>query len=70
MKLTSSHWGTFNVEVEKGKIKSIKPFSEDSDYSNIAEGIINIIDDNLRIKNPMIRKSWLENGPGKKNHLR
>ena len=70
MKLTSSHWGTFNVEVEKGKIKTIKPFSEDSDPSNIAEGIINIIDDNLRIKNPMIRKSWLENGPGKKNHLR
>ena len=70
MKLTSSHWGTYNVEVKKGKIRSIKPFSEDTDPSNIAKGAINVIDNNLRIKSPMIRKGWLENGSGKKNYLR
>ena len=70
MKLTSSHWGTYNVQVNKGKIKKIKAFSEDREPSNISKGIINIIDDNLRIKSPMIRKSWLKYGPGKKNKLR
>ncbi len=70
MKLTSSHWGTYNVHVKKGKIERLEPFLEDSNPSNIANGIINIIDDNLRIKSPMVRKSWLKYGPGYKNSLR
>ena len=70
MKLTSSHWGTYNVHVKKGKIERLEPFLEDSNPSNIANGIINIIDDNLRIKSPMVRKSWLKYGPGNKNSLR
>ena len=66
MKYTASHWGTYKVNVKNGKIKSMEPFSEDLNPSNIANGIINIIDDKLRIKSPMVRKSWLRYGPGKK----
>ncbi|MDU8928718.1 molybdopterin guanine dinucleotide-containing S/N-oxide reductase [Alisedimentitalea sp. MJ-SS2] len=62
--LTNSHWGAHWVEVEGGRITALKNFEHDPDPSPIGQGIIDVIDDPLRIKRPAVRKSWYENGPG------
>ena len=62
--MTSSHWGIFHAETEGGKIKALHPFEADPDPSPIGQGILDTLDAPSRIKAPMVRKSWLENGPG------
>lgn len=64
MPLTAGHWGVYRAEVEAGKLKTFHPFEHDPDPSPIANGYLGVLDDPLRINAPMIRKSWLENGPG------
>ena len=68
--LTSHHWGTYRVETENGKVKALHGFEGDDDVSPIGQGIIDVLDAPSRIKSPMIRKSWLESGPGSHNQKR
>ena len=68
--LTSSHWGTYRAKVENGKVSELTGWEHDKDPSPIGPGILDIQHGATRINAPMIRKSWLEDGPGKKNHLR
>ncbi len=62
--LTSTHWGAYEVELTDGKVTDLRPFSDDADPSPIGRGIVDVLDGSTRIKAPMIRKSWLEGGPG------
>ena len=62
--LTSAHWGTYEVKVSNGRVTSLNAFSEDKDSSPIGPGIVDVMDGPSRIMAPMVRKSWLENGPG------
>lgn len=62
--ITTTHWGTYNVSVEDGRVTGLKDFSEDGDPSPIGHGIVDVLDGPTRIKSPMVRKSWLEGGPG------
>ncbi|MGI9394366.1 MAG: molybdopterin guanine dinucleotide-containing S/N-oxide reductase, partial [Boseongicola sp.] len=62
--ITSAHWGTYRVEVENNNVTALHPFEHDADPSPIADGIIDVIDGPTRITDPMIRRSWLEGGPG------
>ncbi|MFA3920330.1 molybdopterin guanine dinucleotide-containing S/N-oxide reductase [Ruegeria hyattellae] len=62
--LTSAHWGTYRVEVEHGRVVGLHAFEEDPAPSPIGHGIVGVLDDPLRITAPMVRKSWLEGGPG------
>lgn len=62
--LTSSHWGTYRVKLRDGKVAALEDFSEDPDPSPIGPGIVDVLDGPTRITQPMIRKSWLEHGPG------
>ena len=64
MKLTSSHWGVYEFEVEKGRLSALKPFVEDLDPSPIGHSIIDLLDNKTRIKTPVVRESWLTGGPG------
>ncbi len=58
-KYTSTHWGTYEVKRSgKNKVK-LYPFEDDKDPSIIGQGIEDILDDESRIKHPMIRKGWL-----------
>ncbi len=59
-KYTSSHWGTYSAKSDSNNKISLRPFEEDKDPSIIGFGIEDIIDDDMRIKMPMIRKGWLE----------
>ena len=62
--LTSNHWGVYRVETEDGKVKALHGFEEDQDVSPIGQGILDVLDGSSRIQSPMVRKSWLESGPG------
>ena len=69
-RLTSSHWGTYRVQTENGRITDLINFEYDSDPSPIGKGIIDTYDDKSRISSPMIRKSWLEKGAKSDKNLR
>ena len=70
MPLNCNHWGTYRVETEQGVVKALHGFEEDSDVSPIGYGIIDVVDGPTRIQSPMVRKSWLDSGPGSNNQLR
>ncbi|MGB7241693.1 MAG: molybdopterin guanine dinucleotide-containing S/N-oxide reductase [Sulfitobacter sp.] len=62
--LTSSHWGTYRVEVSDGRVTALRGFEHDPDPSPIGPGIVDVLEGPMRIMAPMVRKSWLEGGPG------
>lgn len=62
--LTSSHWGTYRVHTKDGSVTALEGFERDEDPSPIGRGIVGTLDGPLRIKAPMVRRGWLENGPG------
>ena len=64
MSLTSTHWGTYHARVKNGRLIDMQPFAEDTDPNEIGRGIVDVIDNPARITAPMVRKSWLETGPG------
>lgn len=68
--LTSSHWGTYRVDVREGKVTALHPFDADPDPSPIGAGIVDVLDHPTRITQPMIRESWLSEGPGSKTSAR
>ena len=68
--LTSTHWGTYRAKVKNGKVQELIGWENDKDPSPIGPGILDIQDGPTRIDAPMVRKSWLEKGPGSRNDLR
>jgi len=70
MPLTAAHWGVYRAEVKDGKLCALHPFEQDPNPSPIANGYLSVLGDALRIDAPMVRKSWLENGPGSATHKR
>jgi len=68
--LTSSHWGTYRVEMDGDRVTGLRGFEEDPDPSPIGGGIIDVLDGPTRITSPMVRKSWLTGGPGSATQLR
>ncbi len=68
--LTSTHWGTYRVETENGRVKALHGFEQDNDVSPIGQGLIDVLDAPSRIKTPAIRQSWFESGPGSSTERR
>ena len=62
--LTSSHWGTYWVDVDDDRVTALRDFGEDQDPSPIGQGIIDVLSGPTRITTPMVRKGWLEGGAG------
>ena len=60
MKLTSTHWGTYEVDVRDGRVSSLTPFAEDRDPSAIGPPIVELLDHPTRIRRPAVRKGWLD----------
>ncbi|MSO65914.1 MAG: Asp-tRNA(Asn)/Glu-tRNA(Gln) amidotransferase GatCAB subunit C [Alphaproteobacteria bacterium] len=60
---TSTHWGAYDIEVKDGKVVALHPFADDPDPSPIGQSIPGALDTPARIREPMIRKGWLDNGP-------
>jgi len=62
--MTSYHWGTFRVETKDGQVVKLVDFEEDPSPSPIGQGLLDVLHDPTRIDAPMVRRGWLENGPG------
>jgi biotin/methionine sulfoxide reductase len=59
-----SHWGAFSAEVEDGRVIGVRPFERDPDPSRLIEAIPHGVHSKSRVMRPMVRESWLRNGPG------
>ena len=59
-KITTSHWGAFNVFVENGRIINTEPFHADPAPPNISQLVPNAVHHSKRIDQPYVRKGWLE----------
>ncbi len=62
--LNGSHWGVFKATVEDGRWVAIDPWEKDSHPSPQLPGILDSVYSPTRIKYPMVRRAYLENGPG------
>lgn len=62
--LTGSHWGAFHAVVEGGRVTGWKPWEHDPQPSPQLAGAVDSIYSPTRIKYPMVRRAWLEKGPG------
>jgi biotin/methionine sulfoxide reductase len=59
----SSHWGAFSVLVRERDIE-IVPHPRDADPSALLGNIPAAVSHKARIARPMVRRGWLERGPG------
>ncbi len=60
----SSHWGAFSVRVRDRGIE-ILPHPRDADPSSLLGNIPASVSHKARVARPMIRRGWLERGPGR-----
>ena len=67
---TTAHWGTYYAEVENGKLTGLRDYEKDPSPSIIGQGILEALDDKVRVRRPMVRKSFLENGKSSNRKLR
>ncbi|WP_311948778.1 trimethylamine-N-oxide reductase TorA [Halomonas piscis] len=62
--LSGSHWGAFKGVVEDGRAVEFKPWAKDPHPTPMLEGVRDSIYSASRIRYPMVRRAWLEQGPG------
>lgn len=62
--ISGSHWGIFKGVVENGHAIEFKPWVGDPRPSPMLDGIRDSIYSASRIRYPMVRRAWLEKGPG------
>ena len=62
-KVTSSHWGAFNVTTENDRILSVAPFEADPTPCAIPQAVPAAVHHRARVARPSFRRGWLEGGP-------
>jgi trimethylamine-N-oxide reductase (cytochrome c) len=62
--LSGSHWGVFHAKVENGRFVSLRPWDKDPHPTAALNGVQDIVYGPSRIRTPMVRRAWLEKGPG------
>lgn len=62
--LSGCHWGVFHASVKDGRAVAIRPWEGDPWPSPQLPGVLDSIYSPSRIKYPMVRRAWLEHGPG------
>ncbi len=65
-----SHWGAFNALVKDGTLVGVEPFERDPYPSPILDSIPDGLQGEQRIPRPMVRRGWLEGGPGARTAAR
>ena len=60
----SAHWGAFTAKVRDGRVVEVEPFEADPNPTAILQGMPEALYHECRVAEPMVRKGWLENGPG------
>ena len=61
---TGSHWGVYDVEVAGGRAVGVRPRESDPDPPPLMDSMIGAVHDESRVRRPMVRAGWLENGAG------
>jgi biotin/methionine sulfoxide reductase len=59
----TSHWGVFSARMQGDRL-DIRPYGGDPDPNGIAGNFPGALRHRARIAQPMIRRGWLERGPG------
>jgi biotin/methionine sulfoxide reductase len=58
---TSTHWGTYYAEVKAGRLVGLRNYEKDPAPAIIGQGLVDAVDNAVRVRRPMVRKGWLEN---------
>lgn len=59
----TSHWGVFSARMKDGELE-VKPHPGDPDPNGIIQNFPSALRHRARIAQPMVRRGWLERGPG------
>ena len=59
----SSHWGTFSARLDGGRL-DVRAYPGDPDPNRLIENFPAALRHRARIAQPMVRRGWLEDGPG------
>lgn len=59
-RVTTSHWGAFEVDFEDGRIVATRPFSQDPHPTRIPDILPAAVHHRSRIARPSIRRGWLD----------
>lgn len=59
-----AHWGMFDVESADGDVSAVHPYAGDADPSPILGNLPGSVRHRARITGPVVRRGWLESGPG------
>lgn len=59
----SAHWGVFSAAWTNGAL-DVRPHPGDPDPNPLIDNFINALDHPVRVTAPMVRRGWLEDGPG------
>ena len=66
-KRTTFHWGTYDVETERGEVVAAFPIAADPDPSPIADNLRGSLCNKLRILSPMVRAGYLKSKESSEN---
>ncbi|MEM6971229.1 MAG: molybdopterin-dependent oxidoreductase [Pseudomonadota bacterium] len=59
-RITTSHWGAFEVDVDGDRIVGTRPFAEDPNPHTIPDALPEAVHHRLRVARPAIRRGWLQ----------
>lgn len=59
-KVTSSHWGAFEVDVVQGKMTATRPFEHDPNPPSISKILPQAVYHHTRVARPSVRTGWLK----------
>ena len=57
----STHWGTYKFSVDENNKIKLDNWELDSSPTEFGLGLVDAANDKLRIKQPYVRKGWLDN---------
>ena len=59
----AAHWGVFSARMKEGRLE-VRPYAQDPDPNPLIENFPDALRHRARIARPMVRRGWLERGPG------
>ncbi|MFK7733797.1 MAG: molybdopterin-dependent oxidoreductase [Pseudomonadales bacterium] len=59
---TCTHWGNYRIESDGESILAVHPYDADTEPTAIGQSLLNALDSDVRIAQPMVRAGYLENG--------
>ena len=61
---TATHWGSYRTRSVDGRLVDLIPHPDDPEPHPIADGLAGTLRTPGRLTRPMVRRGWLEHGPG------